>query len=176
MDSSLPNGEHCLNGRKASHPRKLPHSILVEICNALSSSSVPLSELCAQHPHWPAYQTIQDQPWKNPRYKAMFLHARERQADFLAQQTLAETERIMRDPEPTMPRVQAVKVHCENVRWYAGKVLRRMYGDDPAVSVTNQQAVVVSPEQLNDLRGRLEEARALYGKAQASSGATKELK
>ena len=97
----------------------------------------------------------------------MFLHARERQADFLAQQTLAETERIMRDPEPTMPRVQAVKVHCENVRWYAGKVLRRMYGDDPAVSVTNQQAVVVSPEQLNDLRGRLEEARQLYGKAKA---------
>src|SRR5439155_5775263 len=97
-------------------------------------------------------------------------------ADFLAQQTLTEPESIMRDPEPTMPRVQAVKVHCENVRWYAGKVLRRMYGDDPAVSVTNQQAVVVSPEQLNDLRSRLDEARQLYGKAQASSGAPKQLK
>ena len=75
-----------------------------------------------------------------------------------------------------MPRVQAVKIHCENVRWYAGKVLRRMYGDDPAVSVTNQQAVVVSPEQLNDLRGRLEEARTLYGKAQALPGAPKQIK
>ena len=137
---------------------------------------MPLHSLCALHPEWPAYQTIADNIWKNPRIKEMFLHARERQADFLAQQTLAETERIMRDPEPTMPRVQAVKVHCENVRWYAGKVLRRMYGDDPAVSVTNQQAVVVSPEQLNDLRGRLDEARTLYGKSQASSGAPKQLK
>src|SRR5205823_2287 len=94
----------------------------------------------------------------------MLREAREKQADHLAQLTLEETERIMRDPEPTMPQVQAVKVHCENVRWYTGKVFKRMYGDDEKVSVQNQQAVVITSEQLNDLRGRLESARALYGK------------
>src|SRR5207248_10738860 len=91
--------------------------------------------------------------------------AREKQADYLAMETLSETERIMRDPEPTMPKVQAVKVHCENVRWYAGKVLKRMYGDDEKVAIQNQQAVVITSEQLNDLRGRLDAARALYGKS-----------
>jgi hypothetical protein len=49
-------------------------------------------------------------------------------------------------------RVQAHKVVFENRRWWAGKVDRGQWGDDPAVNVANVQGVVVTPEQLADLR------------------------
>src|SRR5205823_10012159 len=76
-----------------------------------------------------------------------------------------EQDILNRQKEITMPAVQVNKIVMEQRRWLAGKLLRSVYGDDEKVSVQNQQAVVITSEQLNDLRGRLDAARALYGKS-----------
>jgi hypothetical protein len=59
-----------------------------------------------------------------------------------------------------MARVQAHKVIFENRRWWAGKVDRGQWGDDPQANIANVQGVVVSDEQLRDLRKRLERVRS----------------
>jgi len=48
----------------------------------------------------------------------------------------------------------------ENRRWWAGKVDRRQWGDDSQVNIANVQGVVVTDEQLRDLRKRLERIRS----------------
>ena len=89
----------------------------------------------------------------------MIWRAREEQADTIAQQTLD----VARDTlgAQNMAEVQAAKLVCENTRWYAGKVLKRLYGDDQTVNVDARTAVVVSDDKLKELRSRLDEARSL---------------
>jgi hypothetical protein len=90
----------------------------------------------------------------------MLWQAREEQADTLAQDSLDLEQRLIeRQDSVSMAAVQANRVVMENRRWYTGKVLKRVYGDDPAVSVQNAVAVQVSDEQLRDLRERLENVR-----------------
>jgi hypothetical protein len=90
----------------------------------------------------------------------MLQRARERQADLLAQDCMnLEQDLIRNQDRKSMAAVQANKVVMEQRRWYTAKVLRRMYGDDPAVSVQNAVAVQVTDEQLRDLRQRLERIR-----------------
>jgi hypothetical protein len=60
-----------------------------------------------------------------------------------------------------MARVQARKIVMEDRRWYASKVLKRVYGDDPALSVNTQVNVSVPGEKLASIRERLEAARTL---------------
>jgi hypothetical protein len=68
---------------------------------------------------------------------------------------------MLKREEPAMPWVQARKVVMEQRRWYAGKVYRSAYGDDPTVSVATQVNVSVPQEKLNSIRERLEAARSL---------------
>jgi hypothetical protein len=79
----------------------------------------------------------------------------------MAFRTQDVAEDVLNDPG-NMARVQAAKLVCENTRWYAGKVLPKLYGDNAlAVNVDARTAVVVGDEQLKELRSRLSDARKL---------------
>jgi hypothetical protein len=93
-------------------------------------------------------------------FRQMLWEARERQADFWAQESQGVAHDVLREPE-RMAKVQAAKLVCENTRWYTGKILKRVYGDDAAVNVDARTAVVVGDEQIKELRSRLNDARAL---------------
>ena len=87
--------------------------------------------------------------------------ARMDQADFLVQDNARLSEELLQEQEPSMARVQARKIVMEDRRWYASKVLKRVYGDDPALSVNTQVNVSVPPDKLASIRERLEHARTL---------------
>ena len=92
----------------------------------------------------------------------MLWEAREKQADYLAQNTIDLEQSLLAEPEKlTMSIVQAHKVVMDNRHWYTGKVLKRVYGDDNQVNVDARTAVVVGDEQIRELRSRLNDARAL---------------
>jgi hypothetical protein len=93
--------------------------------------------------------------------RALQLRAREEQADYLAQDCMKSEQEMLGREEPQMPWVQARKVVMEQRRWYAGKVYRSAYGDDPSVNVATQVNVSVPAEKLASIRERLEAARAL---------------
>jgi hypothetical protein len=90
----------------------------------------------------------------------MIADARARQADFLVTDNHDISAALLAEPEPSMARVQARRIVMEDRRWYASKVLRPMYGEAPSVQVANVAQVQVSPEQLKDLRERLESVRS----------------
>jgi hypothetical protein len=151
-----------LNGLKGSRPIKLSKAIALTICNGLSESRLSLASLCDQHPEWPDYKTVVNQSYKKPWLRAMLWEAREKQADYLAQNTIDLEQSLLAEPEKlTMSIVQAHKVVMDNRHWYTGKVLKRVYGDDAAVNVDARTAVVVGDEQIKELRSRLNDARAL---------------
>ena len=83
------------------------------------------------------------------------------QADFLVQDNARLSEELLKEQEPSMARVQARKIVMEDRRWYASKVLKRVYGDDPALSVNTQVNVSIPAEKLASIRERLEAARTL---------------
>jgi hypothetical protein len=93
--------------------------------------------------------------------RALQLPAREEQADYLAQDCMKLEQEMLKREEPAMPWVQARKVVMEQRRWYAGKVYRSAYGDDPGVNIATQVNVSVSGEKLASIRERLEAARTL---------------
>ena len=97
---------------------------------------------------------------RKPWFREMLARARETQADYMAQNTQAVALDVLEKPE-SMAKVQAAKLVCENTRWYTGKILKRVYGDDAAVNVDARTALVVTDDKLKELRSRLDDARAL---------------
>ena len=98
--------------------------------------------------------------------------ARARQAGVLLEDNEQRSVDLLADPGE-LARVQAHCIVFENRRWWAGKVDRGQWGDDPSVQVANVQNVQVSPEQLKDLRERLERIRErAYLKAKGESEET----
>src|SRR4029453_5130088 len=91
----------------------------------------------------------------------MMQDARVRQADLMAFRTQDIADELRLKPEVTMPQVQAAKLYCENTRWYAGRINRAVYGDDPTLNVATQVNVRVPQEKLSSIRERLEAARGL---------------
>jgi hypothetical protein len=148
-----------INGRKGGRPVKLTKTLATEIAATLSQSPKSLIQLCKENTHWLDYWTLTQEVRRKPWFGQMIWRAREEQADTIAQQTLD----VARDTlgAQNMAEVQAAKLVCENTRWYAGKVLKRLYGDDQTVNVDARTAVVVSDDKLKELRSRLDEARSL---------------
>jgi hypothetical protein len=84
--------------------------------------------------------------------------ARARQAGVLLEDNEQRSVDLLAAPGD-MARVQADRIVFENRRWWAGKVDRGTWGEAPSVQVANVAQVQVSPEQLKDLRDRLERIR-----------------
>jgi len=100
---------------------------------------------------WPKHHTTVEE-WRNkyPWFDALFIRARTMQAEFIAQTCL--------DFNPT-EKDQAI---CDRLRfdvrkWYAGKILPRLYGErPPEVNVAQVHAVITpaKPEELSCRAGR----------------------
>jgi Bacteriophage Sf6, terminase small subunit-like len=147
-----------LNG--GSKP-KLTKSLAKQICNAIAKSSLPIAQILESNPNWPTYDEWRMAGQRLPWLRSLQLRAREEQADYLAQDCMKLEHEMLEREEPAMPWVQARKVVMEQRRWYAGKVYRSAYGDDPALSVNAQVNVSVPTEKLQSIRERLEAARTL---------------
>src|SRR5436305_1027596 len=157
MASSLPvpssNGNQALNGRKGGTTKRFPKHLVHTIANTLANSKHSLLQLCSQHPDWPSYIELDHYARKHSWFRRILQEARASQAQFLIENCVdLEQDILNRQKEITMPAVQVNKIVMEQRRWLAGKLLRSVYGDDEKVAIQNQQAVVITSEQLNDLR------------------------
>jgi hypothetical protein len=165
MNAPTPNMDKAavaLHGRLdgGSKP-KLTKSMAKQICNAIAQSTLPVAQVLASNPLWPTYDEWRLYSHRHPWLRALQLRAREELADYLAQDCMKLEQEMLTREEPAMPWVQARKVVMEQRRWYAGKVYRSAYGEDPTVSVATQVNVSVPAEKLASIRERLEAAREL---------------
>jgi terminase small subunit-like protein len=145
-------------GAKPKFTKKLG----IEICSALATSTLPLTELCKGHPEWPGYWSIAQYRERHEWFRRMLNAARAEQAEVLVQDNTRLPHNLAENPPDSMAHVQARKVAMEDRRWYASKMLRAQYGDDPSVNVTQHSALIVIDEQLKALRENLDKARRIY--------------
>jgi hypothetical protein len=158
MDKAAPALHGTLDG---GAPLKLTKSLAKQICNAIAKSTLPVAQVLASNPNWPTYDEWRLATHRLPWLRALQLRAREEQADYLAQDCMKLEQEMLKREEPAMPWVQARKVVMEQRHWYAGKVYRSAYGDDPSINVATQVNVSVPPDKLASIRERLEAAREL---------------
>ena len=108
-------------------------------------------------------------PERYPWFDSMMQRARALQAAVLLEDNEDRSCELLANPKD-MANVQAHRVVFENRRWWAGKVDRGQWGDDPGVSVQNVNAVQVTEEQLRDLRERLERVREKHFRKEQHKG------
>ena len=86
----------------------------------------------------------------------MLSAAREKQAEYIAQTCLDLAKTATKD------NAHAVRIKFDIARWYASKLLPAVYGDKPQdVKVSTTVQLAISPQRLEDIRGRLEATRSL---------------
>jgi hypothetical protein len=146
------------NGSKGGRPQKLTKALAGEICAILAKSNRSLYALAQDHPHWPNYDDITRATSEKPWFAQMYGRARELQADFIMQNNMDLQQELLKSPKD-MANVQAHKVVMDDRRWYASRMFRKQYGDNPAVQLNQIMPVQVTPEQLADIRARLEQVR-----------------
>jgi hypothetical protein len=168
MDKTAP----ALHGLDGGAKPKLSKTLAKQICNAIAKSSLPIAQILESNPNWPSYDEWRMAGQRLPWLRSLQLRAREEQADYLAQDCMKLEQEMLQREEPAMPWVQARKVVMEQRRWYAGKVYRGAYGDDPSVSVATQVNVSVPQEKLSSIRERLEAARSLVPPAKSENEGT----
>jgi terminase small subunit-like protein len=148
------------NGQKGGRTQKLSRALAIQICDALSQSTKPLQTLCSENPDWPSYVALTNYRDRHPWFREMLDSARGEQCDTLAQDCMnLEQDLLKRQDTLTMAAVTANRTVMEQRRWYTGKVLRAKYGDNPPVQFNQALSVQVTPEQLRDIRARLEQVR-----------------
>ena len=124
---------------------------------ALSQSERGVSSVLASSPDFPHLSTLYAWAREKPAFRRMWDQAREAQAEMLMQKTLD----LAADTTPK--NAHAVRVKFDIYRFRAAKVLPALYGDKPSMtSVSTSVALVVSPERLDQIQGKLESARASY--------------
>jgi hypothetical protein len=131
-----------LNGYKGGRPAHCSKRLAKAICKEITNSTWSLARLCEQHPEWPDYFAIAKQMERKPWFRQMVMDARAKQADLMAMATQDVAKETLADPQ-NMAKVQAARLVCENTRWYAGKIYRRLYGEESVVNVDARTAVVV---------------------------------
>ena len=99
----------------------------------------------------PAAETVRRWLLTNDAFRAQYVRAREEQCDTLADEVLATAR------EATNENAHAVRVQLDAIRWFAGKVYPKKYGDK--IDVTTRKGVdEMSDEAIKDAIALLQSA------------------
>jgi len=145
------------------------------ICTVVSQSAKSLATICAENPDFPCRDTIYDWLDRHPDFSYAFQRARQKQADFLAEQTLEIADDTSRDWEPILDgngnvvgvrvdgeHVQARKLRIDTRARMAGKLHPKRWGDNLNVQVSigeelrklvreaNAEPLDVTPKRIED--------------------------
>lgn len=135
-----------------------------EICEEVAFTEKGLEKLCEQFDHWPSARTIHRWIESNEAFRQKYARARERQADYLAQQIIEIADDGRRDYTVDEDGHEAVdhdhiarsRLRVDARKWAASKLAPKKYGDklgiggadglDPVTVQTIERAIVLSPQ------------------------------
>lgn len=116
-----------------------------EICLVISTSPYGLNRICADNPSFPKKTTIYEWKLKYKEFAEMYLDAKLKQADILAEHCLDIADDAKLDvtlnnkgePICDIEFVQRAKLRIDTRKWLAAKLLPRIYGLKNAENVEN---------------------------------------
>ena len=136
-----------------------------EICEEIAFTEKGLEKLCDEFEHWPSARTIHRWIESNEAFRQKYARARERQADYLAQQIIEIADDGRRDYTVDEDGHEAVdhdhiaraRLRVDARKWAASKLAPKKYGDKltnehtgpdggPVQVQTIERAIVLSPQ------------------------------
>jgi len=125
-------------GKPAKHAGGRPTAYTKElgerICNALENSPRGIRFICENTPGFPEDQTIR--AWlrvnKFPEFTVNYARARQAQADYLADEIVDVAYNSKAD---LSGRVEQPKLLIDTLKWRAGKLKPKVYGDKPELFI-----------------------------------------
>jgi hypothetical protein len=116
----------------------------------MSTSKDSLLGVLQANPDFPPHRQIFD--WRNkvPWFAEGYREARKEQGEYLAQHCLDLAQAA--NPK----NAHAIRIKYDIYKWFASKFAPDVYGDKPPTQTTNVAiGFNVSPERLNEIRGKL---------------------
>lgn len=124
-------------------PSKYTPELAQEICDTIACSTLSLKELADSHDHWPDCASIWKWRHTNLEFRAMYANAKRNQVevsiDFM-QEMMNEPHKYF-DPETGRERldVPMLRVKIDAIKWKAGKLLPKDYGDMKQLETVNNE-------------------------------------
>jgi hypothetical protein len=122
---------------KLGRPSSYNEEIAQEICDAVADSPMMLEDLCDMHDHWPSAHTIYKWRRRNLDFAQRYAIAKQNQIEVL----VSHAFRIARDRSndfvedskgnlhANTPRVQGMRSEIDTIKWLAGKLAPKLYGE-----------------------------------------------
>lgn len=117
-----------------------------EICQAVSVNPYSLKKICRLFPQFPPPYIIYNWFLKHPDFRDNFTRAKDNQVETYVEEMLAEiedSEKYTYVDKEGNKRVDAGSVNfarlkVDSIKWYAGKLKAKKYGNQIVADVTNE--------------------------------------
>jgi hypothetical protein len=137
----------------AGRPTEYSTEIAQEICDFVADTPMMLEDLCDQHPHWPCAQTVYKWRRRHPEFEEIYAIAKRCQIEVLVSHAFRiardRTSDFVEDNKGNLhantPRIQGIRSEVDTIKWLAGKLAPKLYGD----KITKE----VGPESQTLLQG-----------------------
>jgi hypothetical protein len=128
---------------KRGRPTKYTEELAKEICDAVGSNHEGLFYLIEQNPHWPSRSKVFDWLRKHPEFRDMYSQAKEDQVEVCVEymQELTNEPHRYIDLKTGKPRPDVAMINAKMtaLRWQAGRLKPRKYGDTKALDVVDAE-------------------------------------
>lgn len=111
--------------------------IAKEICDTIACTAKGLRKLCAENPHWPAFQNIHIWCQKYPEFRELYARAKVSQVEWLVEDALEIAYDGSKDSyvddkgneRQDHEWVARSRLKVDTIKWFASKLAPKIYGD-----------------------------------------------
>lgn len=127
--------------KRAKHPGGRPTEYTIEwakiICDAISSSSKGIMQLCRENKDWPDQDTFYKWKIRHPEFADLYYKAKKAQMDYLSEEMLEIADDTSKDYKKNKngdivgnnELVNRSRLKIDTRKWLMAKLLPRVYGD-----------------------------------------------
>lgn len=132
------------NGRPTKYTQELADEILLEI----ETTPRGLDEICRSNSHFPPPSTIYRWMDAQAGFRERYIESKKRQAQTYVDRVTTDLYKEYDQPH----QVSQLKIQADFIKWYAGRLVPKLYGDKAAVEDKQDAAII------RDTKEKLERA------------------
>lgn len=142
--------------KKVGRPTIYTPELGEKICKAIENTPQGLRTICARNPDFPTDETVRD--WLRndtfPDFSLQYARARENQSELLADEVVDVAYQAKPDK---FGRVEKAKLQVDALKWKAGKMKPKKYGDNPDkyLNPKDDEAAKTTKESLSEKIGKI---------------------
>ncbi len=129
--------------RKKGRPTSYTEELADKICEAIATTPLGLSKICAMHDDFPARDTVFEWRYKHKYFSDKYADAKRAQADLLAEELIEIADDGTNDTyidekgnrKTDYDVVARSRLRVDTRKWYVSKLLPKVYGDKQQADV-----------------------------------------